>query len=218
MRRTLWIVGALALFGGGLVIEHVHAARANAELAARVEALDRKGAARSEPSVTRVERCDTAAVAPAAPAAQPAMTAVPERGAPTLRVQKPPSPRSRSTAAEEFEATRNALDAVFAAEPEDPAWARAARLTASRALSAALPSSSRIESLECKESLCRIESSHASFDASQEFVRDGFLSLEQRPWDGDFVTGLAEEPRGGRVRTVTFLMRPGKTLPDLDDG
>ncbi len=101
---------------------------------------------------------------------------------------------------------------VYEAERVDEAWRRDAVATASRRLPAALPSGSRLEHVDCRSSLCQIETSHADEQEAQAYVAAALKTPETQLWNGGFVA-VVERDTGGAVRVTAFLAREGREVP-----
>lgn len=138
----------------------------------------------------------------------------PERPTPDTALGKSASaPRSMI---EQFAPAHDALEAAFGAESRDGAWAMNAQRTAETALSAALPPRSAIRAVDCRATLCRVESSHASFAQAKTFVNQ-LTTRDSRPWNGGFYTGPIAEDASGAVTFVTYLGREGVAMPAIPD-
>jgi hypothetical protein len=101
----------------------------------------------------------------------------------------------------------------FADETRDASWREAAELAPK--LTAILPAGSRLRALDCRTSLCRVETSHLDMERYREFLAAGF-SLEQQIWSGaaQFPVPLAPQPNEPLV-AVSWLM---KGLPPVPPG
>jgi len=103
------------------------------------------------------------------------------------------------------------LQARFAAETVDSAWAGAARQELSEDLGRVASSDVRLRDVECHSSLCRVELNLTSPESGNVFVESW---LHQRAWRGPgFAAHVGAE---GDVRIVMFLGRPGSDLPYLE--
>lgn len=127
-------------------------------------------------------------------AAPPAATAVP--AAPT-------SPQELQSRMEE---------AVYT-ESVDPSWSRQAEDQARAGLQQLLGDSSRLESVRCSASLCRIETSHRSRDDLQRFSEQTVLSPQPALWNGAMFASLSPDSREGHLISVIYLAREGRPLP-----
>jgi hypothetical protein len=104
------------------------------------------------------------------------------------------------------------LDGVFDHEKEDRTWT--ASTTARAKISALLPATSELRSIECRTSMCRIETAHHDPESYQRFVRTAFMDPETRLWNGGaFSKVLPGQDGQGTVITVAYLAREGQGLP-----
>jgi hypothetical protein len=151
---------------------------------------------------------------PAAPAA--AATATPERRS------AHESAIAREDALLEGEARQQAeeqkIAEQFASEPVDPRWNALDQVTPK--LKNALPAGSSVQNVDCKSTLCRIDTTHVSAETYASYVDHYLLSdkraPEERVWPGSarFVTnGNLEED--GPVSSTIFLLREDHEFPEL---
>jgi hypothetical protein len=81
---------------------------------------------------------------------------------------------------------------------------------------AVIPAGSSVRRLECRSSLCRIETMHPSLEEFRDFVQRGYLTLDlaTRVSTGPVFVGLLAPPVEGQpVVGVAFLGRDGAVLP-----
>jgi len=129
-----------------------------------------------------------------------------------------PGRRPPETVMESFVPVRKTLEALVQAEAADPSWADRARSMAENSLAAHLPEGSRLGAIDCRTSVCRIESIHDGQRRADEFIHKALGEPAARPWNGGFAVGpIAEDPATGRVTTLLFLMRESKDLPPMED-
>jgi hypothetical protein len=86
---------------------------------------------------------------------------------------------------------------------------------------AVMPAGSSVRSLECRSSLCRVETAHASLDEYLDFVKHGYLTLDfaTRVSSGPVFVALLTPPIEGQpVVGVAFLGRDGAVLPTFAAG
>jgi hypothetical protein len=112
---------------------------------------------------------------------------------------------------------RERLDDYFARERPDPVWAPDAQRTAEARIVGAIPKTSEVRSIECRASMCRIETVHQDLDHYQQYVHRAFMDPETHLWNGGFFATLLGEPTEGRVTTVAYLARDGEALPSMPD-
>jgi hypothetical protein len=111
---------------------------------------------------------------------------------------------------------RDRLDEVFRAETIDTTWSQNAARTLDGKLAALLPARSAVRSVDCRGSLCRIETSHAGLDEYRDFVERAFLGQTEL-WNAGFYTNVLVDPVPGQpVITVAYLAREGQSLPSAD--
>jgi hypothetical protein len=82
----------------------------------------------------------------------------------------------------------------------------------------ALPKGSVIRDLDCRESMCRLETSHLTDGSFRTFVHQAILDPETRAWTGPAAISLdADHPAAdGSVVAVAFLAREGHALPRVE--
>ncbi|MFY2559939.1 hypothetical protein ACN469_20135 [Corallococcus terminator] len=172
-------------------------------------ATERQGPA-SAPEPTPPARLREARVeAPVrSPVAPEPVASTPEPAAATPKAGGTPAPSSAST-----EQVRQRLEAYFGDEPFDTAWARSAERQAKDGVRAALPDPSQLRSIECRASLCRIETEHGDNEQSFNFVRTAFMAPERQVWNAAFVTVRGVDSTDNKVVTITYLAREGVELP-----
>lgn len=135
------------------------------------------------------------------PLADEASEAAPAAGA------TPPAPEVTT----EVVATR--LADSFRDERQDPSWDSGEATRLERALPAHLPSGSRLLRVECRSTLCRIESSHEGVTQFADFARSSFL-MENRVNEGPFFASVTSPVVAGQpVTTVAYVARKGHILP-----
>ena len=100
------------------------------------------------------------------------------------------------------------LEDDFRAEGRDPGWSDQGTTEATRALSRDLPGGTKLGKVECRFTMCRVESSHTSVDAFQTFVRSGLLSHDRQLWNGGFSAYVVDQSPSG-VSALTFIERGG---------
>lgn len=141
------------------------------------------------------------------PAGSPASSAVVER--PTTPVQ-PGHPVPLSVQ----EVVDN-LEAAVHGEPSDPHWSRQAEDLARARLERTL-TTSRLESVHCGASLCRLETSHPSQEALEQFREQVLMAPEPVLWNGAAYSSVQGDARAGTLVTVSYLAREGRPLPTLE--
>jgi hypothetical protein len=174
---------------------------------------------------------EPAARAPAARAAKPLVMAPPSSPPPTLDPVRPApavpataEPVATSDSAEPPRAEpsptrgdmREGLETFFQNDRYDPAWSQRTTETLTQGIHAVLPSGSRLQRLECRGTLCRIETSHADLDAYRTYTQDAFMGQTRLTTGAAFGTVVGEPVPGRPVVAVAFVARDGNELPDLE--
>jgi hypothetical protein len=198
IRRTFLILGAVG--ATGLVLAELRQERAERErLQDQVTALSaaqqRDAAA---PAQATLGRLVGAMAAPAEPRPAPAEP----RPAPA----EPPAPYD----------PRARLDSAILAQQPDPAWTGAASRLVEARIGAALPPGSVLRGVECRASLCRIETDHADLPHYQQFFQRAFVDPDTRTWNGAVTTAELTDAGDGTVHVLSYLAREGTALPQGD--
>jgi hypothetical protein len=78
-----------------------------------------------------------------------------------------------------------------------------------------LPAGSSVLAIDCRDTLCRVETSHPDGDSQRAYV--GAIALPRpdrtRPFDGALFDSGEQLADGRTVRSVTYFVRPGRELP-----
>jgi hypothetical protein len=112
---------------------------------------------------------------------------------------------------------RDQYQRAFAGETADATWAGAAERLAADRLKATVPAGSIVRTIECRTSLCRIETSHADPSSSQKFVHNTFMTPSMSPWNAAAFSALLEpSAEHGPLRLVSYLAREGHSLPSVE--
>ena len=104
------------------------------------------------------------------------------------------------------------LDNHFDTEQRDPAWADQATQDATHAFTDDIPAGSRVTKVDCRKSLCRVETEHDDVDAFRAFADASLLSRERKIWNGGFSTMVRSESESG-VTAVTYIAKEGQPVP-----
>jgi hypothetical protein len=107
------------------------------------------------------------------------------------------------------------LEAAVHGEPADPQWSRQAEDLARARLERTL-TTSRLESVRCGASVCRLETSHPSQDALEQFREQVLMAAEPVLWNGASYASVQGDARAGTLVTVSYLAREGRPLPMLE--
>ncbi len=187
----IWV--ALKQEGGGDRYER--------ELEARIAALEAAGPRRLERVVQREIRTEVALKDPAPTAEAPVDEA-----------------EAAVTAGRAFRSNAElaaAYAASFAGEPVDAAWAGDAERHYLPAIQAALPSSSRLVSFECRSQFCDLAVEHDSVDSSNGFILDLFAMDRRGPLSqstAGFRVGEPQRTEDGKLLYHLYIGRPGAGL------
>jgi hypothetical protein len=134
-------------------------------------------------------------------------------GAKEAPVEAKGSPSTAPTGEE----MRDHIEASFAADPPvAPSQDLAPGLE--KRVRAVIPAGSFVRSLECRSSLCRIETMHANLGDFRDFMQRAYLTPDTttRVSNGPVFAGLLAQPVEGQpVVAVAFLGREGTILPTL---
>jgi hypothetical protein len=156
-----------------------------------------EGAARKRPMVA------------AAPAVAAPVTAAPDQEAAAAQ----PAGKESARRPLEVGEVRDRFEDRFAHERPDAAWSGNAQTAVQAKLAPKLPATSELTSVECRASLCRVETVHASLATYRQFLDASFVVPDGQPWKGSvFSTPLGERP-DGRTAFVTYLMREPEEPP-----
>lgn len=188
-------------FVGLLVLHYVDQRRHTSELA---ELRSELGALSTPVDAPRAEaEARRAAPRPALAPAAPKQAA--EEPAP--EADPPPTPPPM-----EVIEVRDRLEVSFAEQRADARWSGEARHTAETRLSTVLPETSKLQSLECRTSMCRIETVHEGLESYRQFVQGAFMNPETKLWNGGFFSTELAAPVDGKLVTVSYLAREGEDL------
>ncbi len=110
------------------------------------------------------------------------------------------------------------METAFHSQDVDSGWARTADAAVRSAIYENLPRGSQVTGLDCRTSMCRLETVHPSIAQYQEFTEHALDDVEKRPWNGGFASvPVAVDPKSGQVTLATFLLREGHALPSDDE-
>jgi hypothetical protein len=210
--KTFIVGGGVAI---ALVVLYLDQRAVRAELTALRAEPPKVGSERAEHG--RAERPDVVWRRQPAPSEPSAPSSRDERVASSeLTAPKVAQPKPLETPIEQFALVHDTLEQTFGSQANDGGWAIEARRSVETKL-ADLPVASRLRSIECRSTLCRVETIHDRYADARDFT-GRFASLDQRPWAGGFYTGpISEDPQNGAVTFVTYLVREGMELPAIPD-
>jgi hypothetical protein len=87
------------------------------------------------------------------------------------------------------------------------------RTLAQAELPGRLPASSSIQAIECRGSLCRIQSSHRDQAAYGEFLERAFQAQGTRIWNGAYLAVVVGENADTSLSTVTYVAAEDTNMP-----
>jgi len=128
-----------------------------------------------------------------------------------------PPPHDPATSDQRWEedarASQAAVEAAFAAEPVNDAWAASTRLALQdRLASLARPLASSLREIDCRASICRVEVVHRNADTSRQFADEAFTDPEAQAWNGPAFLLPPQPAPDGRLAVVMYLGREGTSL------
>lgn len=169
--------------------------------------LEKKRASAETPIVTALGYLQKANANANAASEHPALEPIPVSGAAEARaIEDLPSNKAVPVRLEQGQS--NVL-AAYDAESTDPKWSGTAYQKVDASARQKLPSGSRVRSLECRSTMCKLVAWHTTSDAAQSFLMDGF-----HDWPGArFVAGEVSE--AGGVLVTLIAAREGTELPYL---
>ncbi|WP_375765729.1 hypothetical protein NR798_28960 [Archangium gephyra] len=220
MPRTSTLAGITVLlaFLGWQWLEHTSLEeqhqRQQAELEATRRELREMARALGEQQA-RLERLTRDVARPASSAGQTLAFPV-EPSAPTAGVERPasPAPPGPPVPPSEQEVVARLEEAVHG-EPIDPHWSRQAEDLARARLERTL-TTSRLESVHCGASLCRLETSHPSQEALEQFREQVLMAPEPVLWNGATYSSVQGDARAGTLVTISYVARESRPLPMLE--
>lgn len=110
---------------------------------------------------------------------------------------------------------RDHFETFFNSETVDPTWNWRAADTITKVIQATLPAGSWLHRVECRGTLCRVETGHLDADAFRTYVQAAFLGYETQIGNSGFFASLLDRPTSGSpVMAVVYLAREGKDLPE----
>jgi|SRR3954467_14920451 len=191
-----------------------------------VFALQRANSARMQALEHEIHRLSGAPAAVIPPAAAPLAEHVPVIVT-TVAVAPKPAPPAASAGPGEPESTDSPspappsdedqvafADSVYSQQRFDPSWARPAQAALSSALAKRLGSST-LQSLDCRESLCKAELSHRDSAGFTAFL-DRLVGNANELWKGPIASYRnAEAGRDGSVQSSVYFGKEGTDIPRL---
>jgi hypothetical protein len=207
----LSLLGGFAMLAVSLYQQHRYAAEMR-DLRRQVTALSTTVESSSGPPGWSGEMQRPVIVFSNAPPGMPAASPAPGHGS------EQPAPSATQKPRDMPPSEVNALyDGAFASDRADPGWtARDQRETVEK-IHALLPEGSELRSLDCRESLCRIETRHPDMARHVTFYQRALVDPATQLWNGPMYTAPVEDDPSwdGPIVAVAYLARPGKELPPV---
>jgi hypothetical protein len=111
-----------------------------------------------------------------------------------------------------LEDIRDHMEAAFGADPLAASQDLVQGLD--REVRSVLPTTSSVHRIECRSSLCRIETVHPSLGEFRDFAQLAFFAHDPKVGNGPVFVGLLAEPAPGEpVIAVAYVGRQGSVLP-----
>lgn len=150
-------------------------------------------------------------------AAAPAASAEPSRS-PAPAAAEVPRQKDAPRPPLEPAQMRDRMERSFNTERVDQSWAGTAQRTAHERIPGALPEGSEVRSVECRSTLCRIETSHVNREHYATFLHKAFLEPETRLWNGGQMSIMLDDASQaeGRFVVVSYLAKDGQAVPALE--
>jgi hypothetical protein len=123
---------------------------------------------------------------------------------------RPRARGSRRLTAQTAPEQRAVLEHAFGRDPVDTAWASAATAAARSSLESHLDERSRVDSVECRRSLCMSRLTHLDEHAYRTFLQ---RASRHELWRGPVFIARASADGETPVKMVVFLAREGIELP-----
>ena len=105
------------------------------------------------------------------------------------------------------------LEIAFTEDRLDPEWASTAQRIANSKLPEVLPKGSAIRSVECRSSICRLETSHRDREAYWAFLHAAIMNSNVLWNAATYSTPLNDDPNENFM--VTYIAREGHLLPQM---
>lgn len=201
--KTLILGGALIVCAS--LVAHIrNGASRSARI--RVQSDNSNAEALRELKELRQSVLQTRAIAlAAAQATQPTPApSAPESSEP-LAAAAPPRPPQTSREIEEHLELRHESQAV------DRQWRYQASRLIEAQISKSLGVGARLLSVDCRSTICRAETSHASLESYKKFLQDAFVGMGNQ-WQGSTRASISGEEPDGQVRSTAYFLRAGETF------
>jgi hypothetical protein len=147
--------------------------------------------------------------------APPVIAAAPPSAGVTVAPPSPPVAAPQGPSASEV---RDNLEIAFGGDHRDSIWSGADQRRTTQKLEGALPEGSSLKSLDCRASICRVETSHADLAHYKTFVRTAFMNPTTQIWNAPSVSMRMSDvdTPGAALVTVSYIAREGQDLPRFD--
>ncbi|WP_437597606.1 hypothetical protein WMF28_33540 [Sorangium sp. So ce590] len=148
----------------------------------------------------------------AAPARPPHRELAPE---PTAEPESPAAERAADVepAAPEPEDQVAHVEALYSGEPVDRSWAASAEQRLDEGLRSYFGKGSRMLSVDCRTSLCKVNVSHQGLSEQIAFVEQAFRANDY--WPGARMAWRQQNPDGS-VTSELYFVKDGEPLPQLN--
>jgi hypothetical protein len=149
-------------------------------------------------------------IAPAlvAPAESSAGTALSKDNGPRENAAPRQAPVERTE-----EERRLYASAIFDAEPVDASWAGTTQRELAGKLRGLAGSSSSVQTVDCRNTLCRVELINDNRDVGGDLLRS---FMRSNAWPGSGMAIRGEPDPKGRVALTLYLAREGAALPEAE--
>jgi hypothetical protein len=104
------------------------------------------------------------------------------------------------------------LERRFADEKPDPAWSKGAQSLITEHVQKGVPPESKVGSIECRRTVCRVQSQHPNLDVYKKFVDDAVL-FPHGGWNGPVMTSIVS--RQPEIKAYAYLFREGENLEQM---
>ncbi len=104
---------------------------------------------------------------------------------------------------------RNHLDSIFSRERRDAGWTENMRQLLGSSGGPVLPKGSSTLSIDCRESICRIEIVHQALEHHRQFVQRAFRDPRTRLSNGANFSAVRQDATAGKIVTVSYIGREG---------
>jgi hypothetical protein len=137
-----------------------------------------------------------------------------EMNGPILRVPLPSHSQVRAQKELTAVEMRDRYEQAFAEQKADAAWANTAERVAGDRLKVTVPEGSTVRAIKCRESMCRIETSHIDASTSEKFIWSSFMTPSTSVWNAPVFSTLLEPAADNKpLLLVSYLARQGRSLP-----